>query len=186
MRTKYKFLICASVIALAVSSCKKDDNDVTNPTNPNEEELITTMQVILTDSANTTNSWTFVYEDLDGDGGNLPVADTIHLEQNKTYYARIVLLDKTKTPVDTISNEVEEEQDDHLFVFEPHNPTLSVEITDKDHHNLPIGLESIWKTFSSPDNAHIHIRLKHQPGIKTGDPNLGETDIEAEFGVVIQ
>jgi hypothetical protein len=31
----------------------------------------------------------------------------------------------------------------------------------------------------------MRVTLKHQPGIKNGDPNLGETDVEVVYPVII-
>lgn len=171
--------------AITITGCKKDDDNVKNPTPPNEEELITTLKVILVDSANTADVRTFVYSDIDGDGGNPATADDILLSPGKTYYATLLLLNEAVNPVDTISKEIEEEAVDHLFIFEPHDANLSVVITDRDVNGLPLGLSSTWKT-GAVGNTHIHITLKHQPGVKNGSAAPGEVDIEAQFEVKIQ
>ncbi len=175
-----------SIIALSITACKKDDSDVTKPTDINEGELITTLQfnIIDTDSPFTTH--VFEYKDVDGIGGNNPLIDTIKLKNNKIYSVEILLLDESKNPIDTISNEVLEESKDHLFIFEPASPIMSVTINDFDDNNppLPLGLLSSWAT-TNTGNSSIKVTLKHQPGIKNGDPTRGETDIEVVLPVVI-
>jgi len=38
----------------------------------------------------------------------------------------------------------------------------------------------------SPITTNMRIALKHQPGIKNGQCDLGETDVEVEFPIVIK
>lgn len=171
-------------LALIIGSCKEDEPKPNNPPS-NETELITTVILELTDSI-TQQTKIFKFKDLDGEGGNNPsVFDTIRLDTNRVYFTNIVLLDESKNPIDTISNEVEEEKNDHLFVFNSSSSLIQVKITDKDDNNLPIGLKSKWKTFGRTTSS-ISVALKHQPNIKTGDANLGETDIDINFPLIIK
>lgn len=169
-----------AIITLGLTACK-DNNP--KPEDPNE--LITTVILTFTDSADVSNITTATFADPDGPGGSNPILfDTIKLSPNKTYYTTIVLLDQSKTPVDTISNEVEEEKDEHLFTFTT-SANIAITITDFDNNSLPVGLASKWKT-GAPITATTTIRLKHQPGIKNGDPALGETDVEVTFPTWIE
>lgn len=181
-----KILMLSLVLGLSLSACKKDDDNVANPSNTNDEELITTMQLIFTDSENPAEVKTFVYRDVDGLGGNAPSIDTIKLGIDKTYAVQILLLDESKNPIDTVSNEVKKESDEHLFVFEPASSDINITINDFDVNTppLPLGLISTWSTGTSSLNSSIKISLKHQPGIKNGDPTRGETDIEVVMPVI--
>lgn len=174
-------IITLLLITLTVfNACKKDDPKPENP-----EELITTVKLLFTDSANAGNTATATFADPDGAGGNNPTTfDTIRLQANKTYYTQILLLDESKSPVDTISNEVEEENDEHLFNFSS-TAGITIAITDFDVNALPVGLSSKWKTGAAA-NGNTTVILKHQPGIKTGDPALGETDVEVVFPTRVQ
>jgi hypothetical protein len=62
---------------------------------------------------------------------------------------------------------------------------MGIKLNDLDKNGLPIGLISIWRTRSSGDGK-LKVVLKHQPGIKNGDPAIGETDIEIEFNCRIK
>ncbi len=181
-----KIALMVLVLSLGLSACKKDDDDVKTPSNTNDEELITTVKLILTDAENPAEVKTFLYRDVDGLGGNAPSIDTIKLGVDKVYSVSILLLDESKNPIDTVSNEVKNEADEHMFVFEPASTDINVTINDYDDSNppLPLGLLSTWSIGTSPANTSIKISLKHQPGIKNGDPTRGETDVEVVFPVV--
>jgi hypothetical protein len=187
---KKKFLFTHRLLALissciiVVSSCKKDEDDPGDPHNQNEEEVITTLMLIFTDSA-TSSVDTFMYRDPDGDGGDDPTDfDTIHLMTNSTYYAQIILLDESDSnEIDTISNEVLDEANDHMFFFHFTTVDVNVEYDDEDTHPdgpFPIGLSTIWRTVASADGS-AQIILKHQPDEKDGTEDPGETDVNVSF-----
>ena len=183
---KNYLLIIAVFIALV--SCKKDkQDDVTNPTNQNEEELITTFKIVFTDAAGIEPTVEAMFVDLDGPGGNAPTTfDNINLIANTTYNVQITLLNESVSPVENISVEVEEEGVDHLFCFDlTPSLNLTVNLTDLDDNGLPIGLTTQWSTLGSSVGTTT-IRLKHQPGIKTGQCDVGQTDIELDFQTIIQ
>lgn len=177
-------LLASLAILFATNTgCKKDP---VNPPNPNEEEVITTFKITLTDSAGVNPTVTAMYRDLDGDGGVGPsVWDSIKLKPNTTYNAQILLLDESKTPADTISNEVLEEGDEHLFCFSSPASYLQIQRTDKDVNNLEIGLQSKWKTMGTGNTA-VQILLRHQPGTKTGACEPGSSDVDLTFQTMIQ
>lgn len=174
-----KLAIIAVLTASFFTSCK-DDMDVEKPQeDQNEEEVITSMEVHLTDSANGTKSM-FAFRDPDGDGGDAPtVFDTIKITENTVYYAEILLLDESGSAVDTISHEVVEEAADHLLCYSSASNSITIDVTDTDGA-LPLGLESTWRTRGS-DTSSLNMVLKHQPGIKTGSCDLGETDVDLNF-----
>ncbi|MDX2003137.1 MAG: hypothetical protein SFW35_11930 [Chitinophagales bacterium] len=172
-------------VLFVLNSC----SDTKDPDEPNEQELITTLKITFVDSANTSIVRTFQYRDPDGDGGNPAVQfDTIKLAPSKTYVASIVLLDESKTPADSISNEVREEGTDHQFFFTISGVNVTTSYEDVDDNGNPLGLESRWKT-NTVGNGTAQIVLKHQPGVKAaapGDQSLGDTDIELNFPLVIE
>jgi hypothetical protein len=183
-----KTILTTSIITLSIfgflftqSSCKKN-----TPPNPNEEELITTFQIVFTDSAGIKPSAVATYKDIDGDGGNNPsVFDTIKLQANTTYNASILLLDESKTPIDTISNEVLEEGAEHLFCFTPNNINTTIKATDLDINNIGIGLSTKWTTTIGSVGT-TQIILRHQPdNTKTGSCSPGSSDIDIIFQTII-
>lgn len=216
MKTLFKLstLLIITVLLLSIS-CKKKKNepaptDPPAPTNP--EELITTFKLLLTDSA-TNTVYTFLYKDPDGDGGqagfygpgtnNLSsqTDSVLNLTTNTTYFGEIILLDETKNPTDTISNEVEEEGEDHMFFFNSINPSgtpytvilpgsgIKITYTDLDGGATQrgIGLKTRWRTYTSTGTTKHPFRviLKHQPGVKNGTINPGDTDLDVAFKMLI-
>jgi hypothetical protein len=182
---KNKSFITLLSAALAVTtiftSCKKDDDDPQNPNDPNESELITTVRINFTDSAGIAPNVSVVFRDLDGDGGNAPTRfDTIRLQPSTTYFTEILLLDESKLPSDTISNEVAEEANDHIFFFLHIGTDIATTYRDQDSNGLPLGLSTRWVT-GTTGSGTSRVTLKHQPGVKDGTQAPGETDIELTF-----
>ncbi|CAN5126267.1 hypothetical protein BH09BAC1_BH09BAC1_13780 [soil metagenome] len=186
MNSVQKLLMLAIIATASFASCKK--GDVENPHDINEEELITTVTLAFTDSANTANVLHFTFSDPDGAGGNGPTQfDTIKLQANTTYYVAITLLDESGTEVDTISNEVLEEGIDHQFFFHVTGASATITYTDSDDNGNPIGLQSKW-VVGSIGTGTAQVILKHQPDVKApapGNETLGETDVEVDFPLVI-
>jgi hypothetical protein len=178
------------VITVLFSCRKKDDPKPFNPPNLNEEELITTMKLILTEDGSGA-VYSFIFKDIDGEGGNAPTIDNIVLPANKSFTGEIVLLDESKTPADSISNEVKEEGDEHQFFFTVANANLvhSYAVGDFDSHGVPIGLNPKFTT-GVASTGTLKVILKHQPELKpksgSGDSSKGETDIEVIFNVTVQ
>ncbi len=191
-KTISKFILFALVLTATVAC--KDGGDPAKPVNPNETELITTVKLIIAPTSNLSAEMFASYRDLDGDGGNLPIIDTIRLDANTEYHLQVLLLDETKNPVDTISNEIEEnEKNVHQFFYSKIGTyNLTTTYLDFDDNNVPLGLNIKLNTttgFSEKTNK-FQIVLKHQPGLKpttgAGDESLGETDVEVYFPILIQ
>ena len=199
-----------AVGALAFAACKKDKKEDPAPTNPaptNTAEVITTMKIYIKDSitGNQITGSPFIFKDADGDGGSaggfLPnAADSlITLNDTTTYLAEIILLDETKTPADSISNEVVTEGQEHMFFFEQSNPTgtpyttmltgSGVKITylDLDANSRGIGQQFKIRTYGSTTGSQhpFRVTLRHQPGAKNGTFAPGETDVEIKFKVKV-
>ena len=204
MKATITTIAMLAMLATAFTSCKKDKKDEPTPEAPappvNQGELITTMKVTLHDTTTHTNT-TYVFSDLDGPGGNPAIFggsnqsdSVITILSNHVYEATILLLDQTKNPVDTISNEVLAEGIDHMFFFNniapsgaPYSVYLSNSMTtikylDLDVNNRGIGLSTLWIAPSMMMNkAPLTIELKHQPSVKDGSYTPGETDIQVGF-----
>lgn len=194
MKNNFYIMIFFVLTGFVLSSCMRDDDDVTKPINPNEAELITTMKLIITESGNSSNIVEAVFRDIDGDGGAAPsVFDTIRLSASKTYTVEILLLDESKTPTDTISQEVEEEGDKHQFFFSTSGgANVNFTYSDADVNGVPIGLSTQWTTGAATTNKNgkVKVSLKHQgadkPKSGSGNTAIGETDIELDFPVIVQ
>lgn len=182
MNRKLTWMMLA-VMTMAFVQCKDSGDDV----EPDDEnELITSVTLKFTEQG-TSNVSTFSFKDPDGDGGNSPIKfDTIALKPNTTYTMTIELLDESKSPADDITKEVEEESDEHLFVYTP-TPAALLTYTygDKDENNHPIGLTGSAKTGAAGDGT-LKVQLRHQPGTKNGTAGPGTDDVHLDFQLKVK
>ena len=180
MKMTYKIL---PILALALYSCEPVD-----PTDPNEEELITTFTV---DLVGPTSSATLSYVDLDGDGGSAPVISVDSLESNTVYTGSLTLLNESVSPAEDITAEVFDEADDHQFFFYSSGESTFT-YSDQDNDGNPLGLEFELTTGSIGSELYTFI-LRHEPiktaaGVSDGDITNagGETDITVVFEIVVK
>ena len=176
------------LLVLFTLACKRNNNSAPNPQDQNEEELITTVSLIIKEGSTLVD--TFSFRDVDGVGGASPTIEQVILSANKTYSCTLLLLDESKNPTDTISAEVEEEKNEHQFFFHPSGgANLTITYDDADDNGVPLGLLTTFTT-GAISTGKLGVVLKHQPDVKptsgNGNESLGETDVEVEFDVVIQ
>jgi hypothetical protein len=191
MKTQSKITMLAMALligSMAFQSCEKHDD---NHQHTDEGELITKVEILLIDTISKDTLFT-LWSDMDGIGGNNPnMPDTLNLKQGKTY----VGLTRFYTNHDAISfhdinQEIKDEGENHLLCFDvnsmtmPPNAGITITRADKDKNGLELGLETMWK-MNRTDIGSVKVRLKHQPGIKKGNCDPGETDVEVDFPFVI-
>ncbi len=170
-------------LMLLIASCKKDSVDVAD-----ENELITSVKLNFT--ANGTTQ-TFKYSDPDGDGGKAPTIENISLKANTNYALTIEVLDESKTPVSSITNEILAAKDEHLFLYLPTPATLfTYTYGDKDSRSFNVGLVGNLKTGAAA-TGKLKVQLRHQPPIngkpvKDGTATPGSDDLNIDFNMAIQ
>lgn len=172
-----------------LGGCRNDEENV-DPSNPNE--TITTATLTLTNRATPTESVSATIDNLNTTA-DLSKA-TLTLKANTNYTGVVTLLDKTKTPVLTISEAIKGEANEHLFVY-TYTPTtgpttaLTATITDRDTNPAPgpypLGLTTEMRT-GAAGTGTLKLVLKHQPNAKNGTPAPGTTDLDVNFTVVVQ
>ena len=194
-------LICLLLVAsslLFLSSCKKDD-----PKPENIPEAITKATLTFTPAGGAAVIVTAT--DPDGDGP-LPrtLSGPVNLVKNVSYTLKITLINELAKPTDPeydITEEVEEEADEHMFFFAWTNNTFSnptgngnvdnrsdaVNYVDTDTKGLPLGLETSWTTINASGNGTFRVILKHQPDLKsaTTTSNDGESDLDVTFNLTV-
>jgi len=189
--------ICLLLVAgslLFLSGCKKDD-----PKPENIPEAITKATLTFTPAGGAAVIVTAT--DPDGDGP-LPrtLSGPINLVKNVSYTLKITLINELAKPTDPeydITEEVDEEADEHIFFFAWTNNTFSnptgngnvdnrsdaVNYVDRDTKGLPLGLETSWTTINATGNGTFQVILKHQPDLKsaTSKSTDGESDLDVTF-----
>mgnify|MGYP005988487687 CR=1 FL=1 len=168
-----------ALLAIGLFSCEKED---TKETEGEEEELITTVQIGVK-AEGSSDTVTVKWSDIDGIGGNEPTIDTLYLNRSANYSMYISFLDESGNETEDITEEIKEEANDHL-VCTYSNTGIVISSIDTDNNGFPLGLEQIV-SLDSAVNGDITFQLKHQPGIKTGTCDVGATDIEVTFPIVI-
>ncbi|MFY0593948.1 hypothetical protein [Roseivirga sp.] len=175
-------------IGFAIVSCDNDD-----PEPVNEEELITTVNVTFTNTANAGDVVTATFQDLDGPGGNAATQSNLALSANSTYTVSIEFLNEQETPAEDITEEVAEEDDEHqVFYVATAGLNFTFAYTDQDGDGNPLGLAGTATT-GAASTGSVTVSLIHEPtktgaGVSDGDPTNanGETDVEVTFTTTIQ
>ena len=183
LKTNISIFAILFVFTAVFTGCNGDDDEVVTPEEENEEELITTVELSFTEGGNTS---VFRFADPDGDGGNAPTEnDTVKLKANTNYTLAVRFLDESDAnDVEDITEEVKQEDDEHLVCYTT-NAGTTVTVTDKDGNNLDLGLAADISTSDAADGTFT-IALRHQPGVKDGSCNLGETDVEVAFALEVE
>ena len=184
-----KSIIVLTLISVCFVSCSDDD---INPLPVNEEEVITTLIVTLNPVGSGTTV-TMESRDLDGDGPNPPVIEVSSaFQMNTVYEASLELLNETVDPAESITAEIEEEDDEHQFFYTSSNDLVSTSYLDADDDGNPIGL-LFSLTTTSDGTANFTVILRHEPnkaaeGVSSGDITNagGETDIAITFPISIE
>jgi hypothetical protein len=209
MKTKFnfQFRFMSMLVALAAVSCigflSSCDND-DEPKKEDTPELITKVTLTFTPSGGG-NTVTATASDPDGEGvQDISIDGPINLAASTTYALSITLINELADPTDAefnITEEVEEEGDEHMFFFSWTNNVFSdpagngnidnraddVNYADEDENGQPLGLETSWTT-AAASTGKFRVVLKHQPDLKTATSSAttGETDIDLEFDISIQ
>ncbi len=107
---------------------------------------------------------------------------TITLEAGKTYPVEIQFWNLEEN--ENVTLEVQEEDDEHLVCYEANGVAMTITATDTDGTH-PIGLATEWET-ATTSTGTLTVELRHQPDVKDGTCTPGDTDVLADFEVVIQ
>ena len=191
-------IVTALTVILLAAGCEVED-----PVREDVPELIT--KVTLTFTPTVGDPVVVTATDPDGEGvQDVQVDGDIKLEATKSYSLSLTLangLVKPSDPEYDVTEEVEEESDEHIFFFSWTNNIFKdpegdgnidrrgdpVNYEDEDVNGLPLGLETFW-TAGAVASGDFRIMLKHQPDLKsaTSESGVGETDLDLTFGVKLE
>ena len=190
---KNKLLLLGLVAStMFVISCGDDDA----PAAENEEEVIDLVTLTFTPAQG--NPVVVTATDPDGEGPEDLAPDAaIALNANTTYTLTLKL--ENSEEGENITEEIEEEDDEHMFFFgftadffsDPAgNGNVDARADDVNYNDTdgtnPVGLSTSWTTGSSAATGTFNVILKHQPdGIKsaTSGSGDGESDIDLTWDI---
>ena len=190
-----KFLLFAALTLFAITSCNKKDNAVVVPQPVNEDEVITTVKLVLTPEGGGT-AVTLQSRDLDGAGPGIPevTPSAPILAINKTYNGEVFVLNESVTPATNTSAEILNEAVDHQFFYQTTGTlpmfaytNVAFQPTNFDTNGKPVGFLTKFVT-TTASSGSLKITLRHQgdkskPNVVNGDITnaTGETDFEVNF-----
>lgn len=193
-----KLLALLLFVGLMVS-CSDDDD---NPGPEEEEEFIDEVILTFTPEDSENDVVTARWFDADGDGaGDGEVTQGIALVEGVTYTMTMEL--NNTAAGESITEEIEEEADEHQFFFGFTNDVFSdpsgdgnidnrndpLNYVDFDGNGNPVGLETMWTAGGHTDaSGNFRVILKHQPDLKTdeSDASVGGTDLDITFPIDIE
>lgn len=199
---KKLFYSMAMMSLLFVWSCGDDDGETPEPEEENPEEVITDVNLTFTPEGGGA-AVTAAAQDPDGDGPlPLQVSSDIQLIENTTYTLSMELLNaENPNDVEDITEEIREEDDEHMFFFgwtdglfgsptgdgNIDNRADAVNYLDQDGSGLPVGLSTSWST-DNTGSGTFRVVLKHQPdGLKTAASSStdGDTDVDITWNIAV-
>ncbi len=190
----YVAIVAAGMGMLQLTGCSDD------PEQENAPELITNVTLTFI-PADGSAPVVVSAVDPDGEGPQDLVADgPIVLVEGVTYDLSIGLFNELLspgTPGYNITEEVEEEGDEHQFFFGFSDGAFSspagigniapatgtINYLDEDENGLPIGLLTRWIAGMAQTGKTFRVMLKHLPDIKSASSTSedGETDVDVTF-----
>jgi hypothetical protein len=181
-------LFITGISLLTFNACKKhDDHD--HDDHNHDNELITTVELKFID-ATAGDTLSFEWSQPAGLGTAITV-DTINLKPGKTYQCSVELYDKSKTPANDLTLEIEEAANEHRFIYTSSTTRLSTQITDFDTQNPPmeLGLKfNAITTATGPVNGTLKAILRHYTSSspKSGGLANGSIDVDVSFPVTVE
>jgi len=181
MKTMKKSILALPLVAVFFMTSCTDDDPVTII---NEEELITTVELELTNSTDATNVVLFKSVDIDGEGPDDPVITiTGTVNTNSAYLGEVRFLNESIAPSEDITEEVIEESNEHEVFYITSVNELTITKTDVDNNGNPLGVVTSFQT-GAVGTGTLTVVLRHEP-TKPNDNTLsgagGETDAEVTF-----
>jgi len=165
-------------------SCS-DDDDAPEPIN--EEEVITTMTVTLV-AHDGSGVVTMQTQDLDGDGPNAPVVTVSGpISAASSYSGSIQFLNEMEDPAEDITEEVQEEDDEHQVFFSAAGVGMEFVYMDFDGDGNPLGTQFVLAPLGAGSGS-VTITLVHEPAKPNDglDTAGGSIDIQTTFSVTVE
>ncbi len=179
------------------SACEKE---VEAPDEENEVEEFTNIEFIFTNVDDPNDETRGIWEDEDGFGPIEPVIlQHPTFRPNTTYRLTFIMENRLVTPIEDLTDEILDEDDEHQFFFEFSealfsNPEGTGNIQDRDglinyldfdDNGIPLGLLTEWTTADPQTGAIFRAVLGHQPGVKSETSTWDSGDIDWDITFTI-
>ncbi len=174
-----KFIIPTVLFSLLFIGCNGDDD---TPEVVNEEEVITTVLVNLVGEGSAVR---LESRDIDGDGPGVPeITISGNFISGLSYVGSVQFLNETETPAEDITEEVEEEAEEHqVFYLLGGGLQGNINYGNSDGNGNPLGTQFTF-TPGTQTTGTFTVVLRHEPK-KPNDGTLadagGETDVSVTF-----
>lgn len=144
-----KFLVSALVLAaLVIGGCSETSNA---PDDANDHDVITTVTFTLRPTNVLGETLVYVWEDIDGVGGNNPNRiDTMKLSAGVLYACTVKLENRSVNPIIDLTSSIQEEKDAHQLLYTISEQQGAVIVLDRDSRDLPVGLLFNLQSTSEP------------------------------------
>ncbi len=133
-------LIALAILAASalVGGCSESAH---GPDDHGDHDVITTVTFTLKPTNVAGDSLVYVWEDIDGVGGNNPNRiDTMRLAAGVLYACTVKLENRSVNPVKDVSAEIAEDKDEHQFLYTISDWQGAITVLDRDSRDLPVGL----------------------------------------------
>lgn len=180
------FLASALVLAaLVTGGCSETSNA---PDDANDHDVITTVTFTLRPTNVLGETLVYVWEDIDGVGGNNPNRiDTMKLSAGVLYACTVKLENRSVNPIIDLTSSIQEEKDAHQLLYTISEQQGAVIVLDRDSRDLPVGLLFNLQSTSEPAPAPGTFTMSLYHYDKATDKVAGvpgsETDVSIELPV---
>lgn len=193
-------ILAVLMMTLIFTACSSDDDGVAPPDAENPVEEFTDIEFIFTNIEDPEDETRGIWEDEDGFGPGEPVIiQHPEFKANTTYRLTFIMENRLVTPVEDVTEEILDEDDEHQMFFEFSESLFSdpegigniqdrdgpINYQDFDDNGLPLGLETLWTTGEVQENASFRAVLGHQPGVKSETSTWDSGDIDWDITFTI-
>ena len=185
---KFTLFIATSLVlvALTMVGCSETSNA---PDDANDHDVVTTVTFTLRPTNVMGDTLVYVWEDIDGVGGNNPNRiDTMELSNGVLYACTVKLENRSVSPTIDLTVSIEEEKDDHQFLYTISEQQGAVIVLDRDSRDLPVGLlfnlQSTTEPAPTPGTFTMSLYHYERSTDKVAGVPGSETDVSIEMPVL--
>lgn len=197
----YHLMSLLLAASISFTSCSDDD---TAPEEENDNEVITDVTLVFTNTEDASDVVTATAQDPDGEGAlELVIANEITLSAGVTYDLTFEVFNNLDADdAEDIGAEILEEDDEHQIFFgfteavfsnpagdgNIDNSSDAVNYQDEDENGNVVGLMTRWTAGAASTGGEFTVRLQHQPDLKSATTGAtdGDTDFNLSFVLNIQ